>query len=333
MNLELNKIFNKDCLVGMQNLIDNGYINHFDFIEIDPPYNIGKDKWDKFKSHEEYLSFIKKTIELASLLMSDNGTLFIWHNDINVIADYIHIIKSNTNLVLKQQCIWNKYFKYMDNGEVNNQYGFLNGFIQSDLNRSYQKMCEYVLYYTKQDEELTLYNENDPFKEIKEYFYNAKDKANLSMNKINQKLGHRQSEHTFYTKTQWLFPTKETYEKLQQIMDLPIDYEILLEKYKNMRYAFNSNKNDYRSCIWNYQISKETKHKTEKPLQLYYDLFEIHTRKNSKCLFPFVGSGNNIVSLLELNNKDNGDRQYIGFELDQKFYDITNQRIDDIKMA
>jgi len=320
-------IIKKDCIQGMKDLINEGHIKYFDFIEIDPPYNIGKDEWDKFESHKEYLEFINEVISLSSQLLSDNGTLFLWHNDILVLSDFIHLIKNNTNLLLKQQCIWNKYFKYNENGSVNNQYGFLNGFIQSNMNRSYQKMCEYILYYTKQDEELIEYNINDPFKEIKDYFLTALEEANLSRNKVNQLLGHRQSEHTFYIKKQWLFPTEETYIELQSILNLPMPYKEILNKYENTRYTYNANKNNYRSCIWNYPMSKETKHKTEKPLQLYYDMFEVHTKQNSKCLFPFTGSGNNIVSLLDLNKKDGGNREYIGFETDDKWFEIIKNRI------
>ena len=325
--LELNKIYNEDCIIGMKKLLKDGYKNTFDFIEIDPPYNIGKDKWDKFKNHQTYLNFINEVISLSNELMSDNGTLFLWHNNIEVLSDFIKLINT-TDLKLMQLCIWNKYYKYNDDGNLNNQYGFLNGFIQSDLNRNYQKMCEYILYYTKQNEELTEYNEKDPFKSLKEYFFNAQKSSGLSRNKINQILGHRQSEHTFYTKTQWTFPTEETYLELQNIMNLPIPYNDLKNTYETMRYTYNSEKNNYRSCIWNYPISKESKHKSEKPLQLYYDLYEIHTKNNSKCLFPFVGSGNNILSLFKINNFDGGKREFVGFETDETWFTYINEKID-----
>lgn len=325
--MQLNKMYQQDCREGMKQLIQQGYSKYFDFIEIDPPYNIGKDKWDKFKSYEEYLSFIQEIINLSNQLISDNGTLFLWHNNILILSDFIQLIKTTTDLKLKQQCIWNKYYKYNDDGTVNNQYGFLNGFIQSDKNRSYQKMCEYVLYYTKQDEELTKYNPKDPFGIIKEYFYKAQKKAKLSTSKINELLGHRQAEHSFYTKNQWMFPTEDTYKELKTILDLPIDYDKLLKQYENMRYTYNADKNNFRSCIWNYPMSKETKHKTEKPLQLYYNMFEVHTKKDSRCLFPFVGSGNNIISLLDINKNDDGNREYIGFETDDRWFELINHRI------
>lgn len=331
IKIDTNKIYKQDCIQGMKNLINNGYSKYFDFIEIDPPYNIGKDKWDKFESHEEYIKFIKEVIDLSSQLMSDNGTLFLWHNDIVVLSDFIQLIKTDTNLKLKQQCIWNKYYKYNDDGTANNQYGFMNGFIQSDLNRNYQRMCEYALYYTKQEDE-QYYN-----KDIREYLRSERDKcANLGFTdkklrelcEVSLKGGGFLSH--IWGENQWRFPTEKIYSKLQLTGRFKIPYNKLKEKYNNDRYTYNSGKNNYRSCIWQYPMSKETKHKTEKPLQLYYDLFEIHTKQNSKCLFPFVGSGNNIMSLLDINKNDNGNREYIGFETDDKWFELIHNRIENI---
>lgn len=325
--MKLNTVYNMDCIDGMKELIDNGYTGYFDFIEIDPPYNIGKDSWDKFSSQEEYLKFIREVLSLSITLMNANGSLFLWHNDILIINDYINIIKEIAPIMkLKQLCIWNKYFRQDEQGVNNKHFGFLNGFIQSDMNRNYQKMCEYVLYYTKQDELEDEYSEEDSLKEIKDYFLKAQKESKLNTNKINIMLGHRNSEHTFYKKKQWQIPTEESYKELQGIMNLPLSYPELLEWYNNLRYTYNSSNNNWRSSIWNYPIDKQTKHKTEKPLMLYYDLLNVHTKPKSKCLFPFVGSGNNILSLLYLNRDDNGVREYIGFEKSEKWYNIIQER-------
>lgn len=61
---------------------------------------------------------------------------------------------------------------------------------------------------------------------------------------------------------------------------------------------------------------------------LYYNLLNVHTKKNSNCLFPFVGSGNNILSLLYLNRCDGGERKYVGFETDEKWYKFVKERSD-----
>jgi site-specific DNA-methyltransferase (adenine-specific) len=345
--MDNNKIYFKNCINGMQELINEGYSNYFDFIEIDPPYNISKDKWDKFKSHEEYLGFITQVMELTSKLMSKNGTLFLWHNDIEVLSDFIQLIKTNTDLNLKQQCIWNKYYKYNTDGTLYNQYGFLNGYVQLSGNRSYQKMCEYALYYIKEDETglKTVMCDVNNFQPLRQYAKKLLDDNGLTLKRVNKLLGHRKAEHFFYwNTTQWCMLTEEVYNELTKYINieklyselryeydcLRKQYETQVEEYENQRYTFNAEKNKLRSSIWQYPMDKETKHKTEKPMQLYYDMFEVHTKKESRCLFPFVGSGNNIISLLKLNNEDGGNREYIGFETDEKWFNLINERIEEI---
>ena len=45
--LEINKIYNEDCLEGMKRIPDKS----IDLIVTDPPYNIGKAKWDKIDNY------------------------------------------------------------------------------------------------------------------------------------------------------------------------------------------------------------------------------------------------------------------------------------------
>lgn len=74
--LDLNKIYNEDCIETMKR-IDN---NSIDLIIADPPYNIGKDygnnsdKMDK----ESYIHNLKQWIAEFNRILKPNGTLFIY---------------------------------------------------------------------------------------------------------------------------------------------------------------------------------------------------------------------------------------------------------------
>ena len=48
-----------------------------DLIFADPPYNIGKADWDKFESHDKYIEWSVKWIELASRALKSTGSLYI----------------------------------------------------------------------------------------------------------------------------------------------------------------------------------------------------------------------------------------------------------------
>jgi len=48
-----------------------------DLVFADPPYNIGKADWDKFESHDEYVRWSVKWIELASRALKSTGSLYV----------------------------------------------------------------------------------------------------------------------------------------------------------------------------------------------------------------------------------------------------------------
>ena len=62
-------------------------------------------------------------------------------------------------------------------------------------------------------------------------------------------------------------------------------------------------------------------HPTQKPLQLMKLFIELTTVEGQTVLDPFCGSGTTLLAAKELN------RQYIGIELDKRYYDVTVQRV------
>lgn len=71
---------------------------------------------------------------------------------------------------------------------------------------------------------------------------------------------------------------------------------------------------------------KNKYHPTEKPLQLIKDLIKTFSIDNKHIILdPFMGSGTTAVACKEL------DRNYIGFELIEKYYQIAIERINNIK--
>lgn len=63
-------------------------------------------------------------------------------------------------------------------------------------------------------------------------------------------------------------------------------------------------------------------HPTEKPVELMKDLIRQSTNENDIVLDPFMGSGSTCLAAKELN------RQYVGFEINQKYYDIAEKRLN-----
>jgi DNA modification methylase len=69
--IELNKIYNEDCLITMSNIDDN----FVDLIILDPPYNVDAADWDKI---ENYLEWMKQVISESFRILKPNGSLYLW---------------------------------------------------------------------------------------------------------------------------------------------------------------------------------------------------------------------------------------------------------------
>ena len=63
-------------------------------------------------------------------------------------------------------------------------------------------------------------------------------------------------------------------------------------------------------------------HEAQKPIHLMKTLIELVTLEGQVVLDPFMGSGSTIVAAKQLN------REYIGFEIDEEYYNIAKKRID-----
>ena len=74
--LELNKIYNEDCINGMKKIKNNSV----DIIICDPPYNIGKDFGNNSDKQDmtKYLEWCDNWIKECIRILKPNGTLYIY---------------------------------------------------------------------------------------------------------------------------------------------------------------------------------------------------------------------------------------------------------------
>ncbi len=77
---------------------------------------------------------------------------------------------------------------------------------------------------------------------------------------------------------------------------------------------------DVKDNIFYYNIETEL-HPTQKPLKLLEDLIKTFSFENQIILDPFMGSGTTCLAAKNLN------RQYIGIDKEDKYYNIARKRI------
>lgn len=96
---------------------------------------------------------------------------------------------------------------------------------------------------------------------------------------------------------------------------------------KGKGWTFNRQRNNFENTIFTYPIvnGKNRLHPTQKPIKLMEDLILIHSNEGETVLDPFMGSGTTGVAALNTN------RGFIGYELDEKYYQLAKERIEGIR--
>ena len=311
-NVDLNKEINLiqgDCLEKMKEIPDKS----IDLVLIDPPYNINKAEWDKWKTVNAYVEFMGQVFLECQRVLKDNGSFYFFHNDFLQIVELQNWINKNTKFKFKQLLVWNKRFK-----EAKNK-GFLDGFCEVKNLRNYQQMAEYCLFYTFQDE--TGLNN---FKSLRKYFRDIQLEIGLNKKQIIEKVGQK-ADHCFrHSSSQWDLPTKETYNEIIDVFNIDKyegfrAYEELRQEYESLRYTFNNQK--LHHSVMNYEVASKQGHITPKNTDLLEYIIKTSSNKGDVVLDCFMGSGSTAVACLNTN------RKFIGIEKDGKYFEIACNRI------
>lgn len=91
-----------DCFVFLDRL-DNDIV---DIAVIDPPYNLKKAKWDTFNSHQEFLDFTYRWIDLLVPKLKDTGSLYIFNTPFN--SSFILHYLIHKKLIFQNWITWDK---------------------------------------------------------------------------------------------------------------------------------------------------------------------------------------------------------------------------------
>ena len=239
---------------------------------IDPPYNIGKDSWDNI---ENYMEFMMNIILKLEKRLKDNGSMFIFHNDMETISELMVNIKKRTNLKFRQMIVWNKRF------EGSPKKGFMDGFVVKTEMHNFNKMAEYILFFTF-----------DNSYKLKE----ARENLNVSQKTISQEILSKTGGLTgWYSnlETGKNLPTRETIKPIEKHLHL---------KYEDIVPKFNNRKTHH--SVWNYDMAERCKvHITPKPIELLKNIIYHTTDEEDLILDCFAGSGSMGYASLQTNRK------------------------------
>lgn len=280
----------------------------------DPPYNIGKAVWDKIPN---YLDWCSKWIKAVERVMADNGSLYIFHSEMPVIARLMAWIERETALVFSQLIVWDKWYNEFRYG--NDLQGAFWKIVNNPGLRNYPQMAEYILFYTFQDETglSQIYNDRDCFRGIKEYLRAERKKAGITYPEVNKLLGTAEGSGQpghYFSDSQWCLPTAEMYAKLQTT-------GFFQRPYEDLRFTFKPQK---QTSIWHIPITNSVErcdHPTQKPVDLLANIILHSSNEGDLILDPFAGVGSAAIAAIKTN------RHYLCVEKERKYCDIANGRI------
>ena len=314
--LDVNEIYNADCLQVMQDIPDKS----IQLIILDPPYFETKGDFDFiWDSFEDYLKDVEKWALACKRVLADNGTMF-WFGSSKRIA--------------YSQVILDKYFNLENSIVWENTNDHKQQIRFSEDLRSFAPLTERILMYGSLAQDTTGLKEvekeyiapRNPFaKELKK----GRLKKGVSINAVAEYGKFYGNVNHGGSVTNWErgynIPSKEHWKILCD--NLPIErteYDALRTEYEHLRRPFN-NALHLGDVIRlpNYETS-DYDHDTIKPEKLTRILITTCSRKNDLVVVPFAGSGTECA----MSAKEG--RNFIGFDIEQKHVDTSNRRCFEI---
>jgi len=170
--------------------------------------------------------------------------------------------------------------------------------------------------------------DSDSSHPLRVYAQELLNQMGVTFKQIERQLGHRKAEHFFYSNnaSQFGLCTEQTYLELineYHINELPCfkPYVELQEIDMKFKPIFNLNGENTKGNILKYKKPYNYFHPTEKPVDLLEDLIKTYTHEGDLVLDFTMGSGSTGVACMNLN------RKFIGIELEEKYYNIAEQRL------
>ena len=310
------RLFFGDCLIESDK-IESGSV---DLILTDLPYGnmntdgarkLGINRWD-------FVIEPKRVYQIANRILRKNGKMILFSQEPYTTQLINEVIP---NLPFNYRAIWEK-----DNFAV-----------ALGANKNMVSYFEDVLVFSKNHQK----HDFEGMHPLRPYFKVIMDFIGLNLKQINNKLGHRRAEHTFYIdSTQYGLCTKKTYielievfgiDKVQgfkpfsELKQIDTEYRKDLLKQMNDQYPSTFNLwegNKYKSNILKYKKDYNGYHPTQKPVLLLEDLIKTFSNEGNLVVDLTMGSGSTGVACKNTN------RFFIGIEKDEAYFKIAEQRIN-----
>jgi len=299
-----------------------------ELLHADPPYGMGKEKDGIINDNlyrDKLDAFQMEWWRAFRPHLEDNGSVYIWGNAQDLWRLwYVGGLKDSERLIFRNEIIWHQV-----TGVSWGKDGM------SGL-RMYAPMGERCLFFMLGEQGFNNNADNywEGFEPIRKYLKAERDKVGWDNKIVADFFGFhpRMADHWF-SKSQWSFPQKEQYERLQQESSndafkedydsLKEDYDSLKEDFYDTRAYFN-NTHSNMTDVWSFdRVTGEERHghATPKPVEMIERVIKSSSQKN--VIEPFLGSGSTLIAC------EKTKRRCYGMELDPQYVDVIVQRYVD----
>lgn len=283
IKIEINKIYNEDCLSYMRSLPDEC----IDLIIADPPYfKVINEKWDyMWRTEDDYLEWCSQWFSECNRILRKGGSFYIY-GYFRILTRCLHLLEHN-GFELRQQIILNKGIRAVSGRATKNYKMFPN-------------VTESILF---------LHKDSKPF--VKSFLKERQKELKLTAKEINEALGVKSNGGgmwSIYTGKNVCkqIPTEEIWDKLQEILKFQMPYSKISQTF-NAQMGITD--------VWSdIDFYKEKRfHPTQKPLVLSERLIKASSNENDIVYIPFAGSGSEIVACI------NNNRRWIATEINSQY--------------
>ena len=281
-----------------------------DMVFTDPPYGMKKENEGVANDNlnfDDLLAFNKEWIPLSFSALKENGSWYCWGIDeplMDIYAEILKPMKRENKISIQNYVTWDKGSGFGQLSEQQRSYSIA-------TEKCWFVICGVQGYNNNSD------NYFEGFEPIRKYLDEECEKC--GGHKIWQKmLGNGMGQH-YFTKSQWCFPTKEAYAKMQafgkeygafgkEYEEIKKQYEEIKKQWYETR-AYFDNTHDNMNDVWHITRTSEKEkaltggHATPKPIALCSRAIKSSSREEEIVLDLFGGSGSTLIACEQLNRK------------------------------
>lgn len=334
------QLYQGDCLKIMKTIPDSSV----NLVITDPPYNIGvktkkagktiTNQWDKI---DHYIDWCVDWLAECQRVLTDNGVLYFWHNDIPQIADLLAVIKERTSLQFVSFCIWDKGGGYRARSWQNRKPDGKTAL------RSWFPVCEYCLHFFNAPKNadklwrstgLDRINSNpNCYQPLKQWYTAEKERLGITDRDIAREYTKATGKKPYmirhyFQNSQFEIPTQKIWESVYEPLGFDKSYAVLRQEYESLRQEYESLRNvhicDPNHCnIWHVPpvSSANRLHTCQKPVEILERLIRVSSKPGDVVLDCFMGSGSTGVACLSMG------REFIGIEKEPGYFKIAETRL------